>query len=190
MQTSLFLKAATMIVVGLLLGSGCKPKQPKARDYSKADVLSIELGKVNREYGLRQTKRYKDGATTPASVGGRECHHLKRTGTAGLYIYFIVDPSFKTTNWMDVTVTVEYFDATQGSFYVEYDGHDRNAKGAGAYTPTSKRVIQKGTRTWETETFELKNARFQNGQNDNADFRVRVQTPEFFVSRVTVSRIE
>ena len=45
-----------------------------------------------------------------------------------------------------------------------------------------------GSGEWQTETFELNDAHFQNRQNGGADFRLRVNCPEFYIRRVTVTK--
>jgi hypothetical protein len=45
-----------------------------------------------------------------------------------------------------------------------------------------------GSKAWRTETFTLKDARFNNGQNRGADLRLVVEAPEFGIGKVKLSR--
>ncbi len=178
------------LLAGFVCGSGCrKAAPPKPPDYSGSNEVNLALAKVNREYGLRQARFEKgDGATLPAAIDGINC----QAGIPGAwkegYIYFIIDPSFKAADCRNVQVTVHYFDAARGWFEVQYDGPDPSAPGNGAYTRCPTKVTLKGTRTWELEKFRLTDARLENSQNGNADFRLHFQAREFFVSWVTVTR--
>ncbi|MDB6068524.1 MAG: S-layer domain protein [Pedosphaera sp.] len=174
--------ACILILLGGYSQTGCRPAKPKLVDYSTASEASVVLGKANRGNGLSQAISTGDGRTTTASVGGRDCQSLKLIDGHEQYIYFIIDPSFKSTPCSDVTVTVEYFDATQGSFDLEYDGP------TGPYSGVHKKEWQKGTRTWQRAEFKLRQTRFANSQNNLADFRLRVWTPEFFANKVTLTR--
>jgi hypothetical protein len=177
------------VLLVLLLEGGCKRKT-QATDYSHAQSLSIELRNINREHGLCQVKWDNDGSTTVAYVEGAECRRIARNGPSRAYIYFTVDPSFKTDYMTDVNVTVEYFDSPAGSFDIQYDGHDPTGKSrkSGAYTSSRKQVTQTGTRAWMAEAFELKDARFDSRQNGHADFRIRLLTSELYVRSVTLTR--
>jgi hypothetical protein len=178
-----------LVLLALLLEGGCK-RRTQATDYSHAQSLSIELRKVNRQHGLSQVAWDNDGSATVASVEGAECRRIARNGPNRAYMYFTVDPSFKTDYMTDVKLTVEYFDSPAGSFDIQYDGYDPNGKSrkSGAYTSSRKHVTQTGTRAWMTETFELKDARFDNRQNGHADFRIRLLTSELYIRSVALTR--
>ena len=85
---------------------------------------------------------------------------------------------------MNVTVTVECLAAKPGTFDIQYDGGTAD----NPYTASENTVTLVGSGEWQTDTFELSDARFQNRQNGRADFRLRVNCPEFHVRRVTVTR--
>jgi hypothetical protein len=44
------------------------------------------------------------------------------------------------------------------------------------------------SKTWETATFHVRGATFNNSQNGGSDFRFSVNPPELYVRRVTVTR--
>ena len=166
----------------MLLAAGCDNKKSgRGKDYAEATTVGITLGKRNLEFGLRQVE-WADSHPLPASVGGRNCRTTKRTPqTKETFFYFIIDPTFKTNASMNISVEVEYFDATQGRFAIDYHG------AGGPYTASSSK-IQSRTLAWETAVFVLREARLDNMQNANADFRLRISTPEFFLHKVTICR--
>ncbi|MDB6108908.1 MAG: hypothetical protein JWR69_658, partial [Pedosphaera sp.] len=104
------------------------------------------------------------------------------------YIYFKIDPSFKTSDRMNLKATVEYFDATPCTFFIEFDGWDQNAKHEGAYSRSEERVRLGGEQRWKTAEFTLKGCRLANRQNGGADVRIRAENSEFFVHSMTIER--
>src|SRR4051794_30436101 len=61
---------------------------------SATQSVSIVLGEVNKEKGLRQVYDTKDGITAPAMIDGVACRELTRPGELAK-IHFTIDPSFK-----------------------------------------------------------------------------------------------
>lgn len=170
-----------LVIILLSTLAGCKQKH-EAKDYSQTESVSVTLKKSSHENGLRQVEPRQEGRTSPASVGGSECRSLKTPENKEGFIYFLLDPSFKSTNAENVKIMVEYFDATQGSFSLDYDSV------AGAYTKGPAIIRLARSLKWETAEFVVRNARFQNLQDFNADFRLRIKVPEFFIRRVQVLR--
>ena len=145
---------------------------------SATQSVSIVLGEVNQENGLRQVYDVKDGITAPATIDGVACRELARPGEMAK-IHFTVDPSFKK-GVMRVWAEVEYFDAAPDStLSIEYDGPK-------AYTPSKRRVRLKNASEWKTATFELADAEFNGRENGGADFRIIATKPKVFVRRVTL----
>jgi len=180
-----------LMVAGLAfaLAAGCGKKPSVPPNYAASNEVRILLGKVNREFGLRQALWDKDGATTPQVIKGQPCQaHKHLPQHADGFIYFTVDPAFKQQNCSTVRIYVDYFDATQGSFDIQYNGHYGRTTKFEPYMSTPKKELQRHTLAWETAEFRLKNVSFENAQNGNADFRIRIWTPEFYVSRVRVVR--
>lgn len=177
------LAALACLGLAFVLMGGCKPKgSGPGKDFSHADSISVKLAKANWSDGLRQVEPEKGLGTKVAKVGGFECRCLKTPDKQEGFLYFTIDPTFKATNAQEVKVVVQYFDATEGSFSIDYDGQ------AGKYTKAESLVHQKASAQWETAEFILRKTRFDNLQDNNADFRLRVKVPEFFVRRVEVLR--
>lgn len=169
-----------------LFKRGVEPTAPQG-PYSNADSVTIELGPINREQGLRQVTN-EDGQTAPTTHAGKACCETRMGPHGGGYVYFQIDDGFKWDRSMDVTVDVQYVDRNGGSFGIQYDSHDPHATLDGAYKDCAKRVSLDGTRNWKTASFSLKDARFDARQNAEADFRIATDSPQLLVRKVTVRR--
>jgi hypothetical protein len=170
-----------------LFRQGHRPSWPAGLHHN-APSVSVVLGTNNVSQGLRQMEN-EDGQTIASRSGQREGRQLAQTGKRNPFIYFQADDSFKWAELMSATVTVEYFDASQGSLALDYDGNDSQAAFAGAYTRCPVRVVLTGDQRWKTARFPLVEARLVNGQNRGADFRLVVEAPQCPVARVTLERI-
>ncbi len=177
-----------MLSLACVMGNGCGNKLSPAVDYSTSNTISVVLAKSPRECGLQLARWDKDGATSPTTLQGSSCHRLELAGRKEGYIYFVVDPAFKRENCSNVRVLVEYYDAVEGSFDIEYNSHDPRTGQFNAYTRSLKREYQTGTMAWQKVAFRLKNACFLNAQNGGGDFRLRVATSDFYVRQLTMVR--
>jgi hypothetical protein len=169
-----------------LFRAGVRPPYPRG-PYSDFKEVSVELSTMNGERGLAQVES-ADGVTAALEVAGLECRRVVPTEHGGRYVYFRIDDSFKWAESMWVDVEVEYYDAAAGGFRIEYDGSEPHAPFNGAYTSAPVQVTLHGSREWKTDRVRLLGARFLNGQNSGADFRLVIETPEFYVRRVVVMR--
>jgi hypothetical protein len=156
------------------------PEEIAAASMAATQTLSIVLGEVNQEDGLRQVYDTVDGKTLATQIDGVPCRELVAQA-ARQKIYFQVPRTFKQNVPMNARVQVEYYDAAPaGSIYVEFTG-------AEPYTPSEQSVTLKNASSWQTAEFELKGALF-NGKQKGADFRVTATTRKVFVRRVTLKR--
>jgi hypothetical protein len=172
-----------------LYRQGWKPAPPKG-PFTGANSVMITLGTTNRPAGLTQLEN-EDGSTQPKTVGGREGRGLK-TGTAGppgRYLYFSVDDSFKPDAPANFRLDVSYYDAAPGSMSVEFDGIDPNAPFGGAYTRSPNTAALSGSKRWVTASFSLPRARFDHGQNRNADFRLVIEAADVVVGNAALQRL-
>lgn len=154
--------------------------------YTGERMVEVVLGVTNVVRGLTAFD-WADGVTRATILGGRESRVMGATEHAVRYLYVRVDDSFKWAADMEVVVVVDYFDAERGTMRVEYDGSDVGAPFLGAYTSSSP-VAMDGRRAWRTAVFRLVGARFLNGQNGGADFRLSVGQAEVGVGRIQVIR--
>ncbi len=166
---------------------GVRPPRPRG-PFSDFKEVSVVLQATNETRGLFQLE-HADGVTEAAEADGRPCRATVATQHGGRYVYFRIDDSFKWTDRMLVNVEVDYFDAADGSFSIDYDGSDTNAPFQGAYTSSALNVSLRRGQTWKTASFRLSGARFENSQNGGADFRISVRADPFYVGRVTVKRL-
>lgn len=165
---------------------GLVPVRPRG-PYTDARSLSISLAATNIEQGLKQMD-LADGATQPVIVAGSTCRAARTTSYPAKYLYFRVDDSFKWSPKLNVTVQVEFYDASSGRLGLEFDGTDPNAPFAGAYTASPTVIELSGARSWRVATFDLKDALLNNSQNGGADFRLSITAPEFYVRKVQIIR--
>jgi hypothetical protein len=151
--------------------------------YADAGNVEIVLGEHPAEDGLKLIQS-GDGVTMPVRANGFDAVRLANSSSS--FIYFGVDESFKWSNAMDLRLIVEYFDASPGTFTVQFDGNDHSAPFFGAYTPTGQIVRLTGTRSWRRAEFDLRRARMWNLENADADFRLVVRAPELAVHSVSL----
>jgi hypothetical protein len=170
--------------------TGCGQKAPpKAKNYAQEESVGIIFTKSINAFGLSQRHLSGDGANTFAKIGGQECQRMNlKPDDDRCFLYFKVDPTFKTAKSMNLQATIEYFDATPCAFSIEYDSWDRKAKKEGAYAPSKEKIRLIGDQKWKTVQFTLKDARLEGRQNSGADFRLRSEGAEFFVRSVFIYR--
>ncbi len=169
-----------------LFKKGWRPPWPKG-PYSEAKSVSIMLAATNRDNGLKQIEN-EDGLTTPIMLGDRSARASQPAAGKGRYIYVAVDDSFKASDTTTFKLDVQYFDAAPGTLSVEFDGSDEHAPFNGAYTRAPGSVRLEGTKCWHNASFTLRRAKFGNGQNRGADFRLVIEAPEFAVESIKLSR--
>jgi hypothetical protein len=187
-MTATFGMRVLLVLVCLAQGCGRKPTHSPA-NYSKEPSIRITVGKTATSFGLTQSRLEGDGITTAARMGGQDCQRLRpEKALSDSYIYFKVDPTFKSSNSMNLKATVEYFDATPCNFFIEFDGWDSQAKHDGAYSRSEERVRLAGDQQWKMAEFTLKNCRLANRQNGGSDVRIRAANSEFFVRSMTIER--
>ena len=160
-----------------------RPRGP----FTDARLVTITLGATNTESGLKQFES-ADGATVATNQAEFACRAVAPTPYAGRFVYFKIDDSFKWADTMNVSVVVDYFDATRGTLRLEYDGSDPKAPFQGAYTSSPETVTLSGSRTWRTAVFTLPAARFTNLENGGADFRLSSSVLGVGIRRVQVVR--
>jgi hypothetical protein len=161
------------VVAALVLATGCRPK-----------AASITLGQKKEEHGLKLISE-GDGRVTPTAASGVACVQLDTRQEN--YIYFSVDPSLKTSKHLSATLWVEFLAPVSGRFDVQYDGYKFGERKDSIWSDTRTGIIFDGTPQWNRVALEIDDARLENRQNYHADFRLRVNCPEFYVRRVTLT---
>jgi len=102
------------------------------------------------------------------------------------HLYFDVDDSFCFFERRSFAVTVEFLDAGEGTFVLEYDSADRKLAPGERPVRRAGEVRFTGTGEWRTETFDLPDAAFGNGQKGGADFRLSVDRRGLTVRAIAV----
>jgi hypothetical protein len=142
--------------------------------------VSIELGGVNREKGLREVTGVEDLPTLPANIGGKECRLLQ--GRPRARCYFQILPACKHPGPMNARIQVEYYAALPGVMQLQFDGSSREMP---QYTGGGK-INFDGDGSWKTANYKIKNALFRNGERGGADFRLTTSSRELYLHSVTV----
>jgi serine/threonine protein kinase len=143
--------------------------------------VSIDLGGVNHEKGLREINGLDDGVTAPDSIGGKEGRILQSRPRARCY--FQISPSFKRPGPMSARVQVEYYAASPGVMQIQFDA--ATARQAPHYA-NGGRVSFDADSVWKTVNFQLNDALFHNGERGGADFRLTTTSHELYLHNVTV----
>ena len=192
-----------MLSLGLALVSSCrKAESPPAPVQMGEPVLpiqpispgegrtvSIELGEINRESGV-VLRFHGDGKPVPVSIDGVECRLVESKPDKNYYFYFAVDPDFKRDDRMDVAIVVEYLDKGEGHFILQYDASSTNRSLATVYLTLNEAERLTDSGKWKKGYFLARRATFRNSQNGQSDFRLELRTPELFVRRVSVIRLD
>ena len=153
------------------------------------DAISIQLGSVNSENGIRLNEAPKDASAEAAHIGGSDCRVARRTKPSPCYMYFSIDPSFKKSETMDVLVSVEYFDQMPGEFRLNYDGMELPTNKLSPYESAEDKGRCLGSQQWRKAHFLAVNARFQGSQH-GADFRIDLnRMPELHIRRVAIQHL-
>jgi serine/threonine protein kinase len=142
--------------------------------------VSIELGGVNREKGLREVTGVEDLPTLPANIGGKECRLLQ--GRPRARCYFQILPAFKHPGPMSARIQVQYYAASPGVMQLQFDGSSRQLP---QYTGGGK-INFNADGSWKTANYKINNALFRNGERGGADFRLTTSSPELYLHSITV----
>lgn len=99
---------------------------------------------------------------------------------------FDVDDSFCWFETRSFMVVVEFLDLGEGSFSLEYDSGDRTLPAERRVLKSAGSVRFTGSGEWKTETFQLADASFGNGQPGGSDFRLSIEKRGLAVRSVMV----
>jgi len=143
--------------------------------------LSVVLGATN-VYTLLQQVEGGDGSTTANELDGVSCRR-----TTGNYMYFNVDNSilYQESAGADVTIIVDYYDATGGvNLALQYDSVTNDWKSH------PKSFISKGDACWKSVRFEINDAYFGDREIGGTDFRINGLNNHIARVRVILSEIQ
>ncbi|MBC7237126.1 MAG: beta-galactosidase [Chloroflexi bacterium] len=98
------------------------------------------------------------------SKEGWICRRTDET-SGNRYMWFKIDDHYINGGPVEVTILVRYFDRGYDTWQLHYDAVGNPYKVAGTITKTN-------SNTWKDARFTLTDARFANGQQGGADFRI------------------
>lgn len=175
------------------------PDEEWKTNHSQSNSVSIVMASESPEDGLRHLAAEPDGRTALTNLDGVACRHLNRVGKSSGFFYFTISPSFKRGGLSNAICEVEYLCPTRGNFRLQYDGMEFDT-----HRPYKSVIDEGGTpvrlggnndhsrvpavNSWETATFRITDALFDNSQNGGADFRLEFLPPDIFVRRVKLTR--
>lgn len=129
-----------------------------------------------------------DGRVLEGAVEGVPCVKVKNPGEG--YIYFALDPKFKTSPHMNALVCLEFLARGRGRFDIQFDGHKFSNPRSDPYSDTPVGFYFDAWPLWHRVALEVSDAMFANRQNNQADLRLRVSCPEFYLRRLTMTLSE
>ena len=132
---------------------------------------------------------WQDGSSELVSRGGRLCRRFLSNLGPVSYLYFRVHDSFRWVGTRELEVKVWMEKTSDGLPDLEFDGSDDLAPLMGAYTLARIVGAERVTSGLTQVTYALPEARFMNGQNGGADFRLRKQEGDVWVYRIEVSKM-
>lgn len=130
---------------------------------------------------------WQDGSSEVVTRGGRTCRRFLSDLSPVSYLYFRVHDSFRWVGTRELEVKVWMEKTSDGLPDLEFDGADDLSPLMGAYTLARIVGAERVTSGLTQVTYALPEARFMNGQNGGADFRLRKQEGDVWVYRIEVS---
>lgn len=169
------------------------------RDYHVNEKVLLPKGKWTSATQVAYTQVYTphDQGLRPVATDDGPFDAVKLRGFEALsakdnkkdavrHLYFDVDDSFCYFEGRAFMVAVEFYDVGEGSFSLEYDSLDRTLSAEQRVVKSAGSVRFGGTGEWKTETFQLPDASFGNGQAGGADFRLSIEKRGIAVRSVMV----
>ncbi|MDP8922906.1 MAG: DUF5010 domain-containing protein [Chloroflexota bacterium] len=151
----------------------------------------FDLGTGEGAYLRRLAEAWQELGQAVVLDGRPAARALYEEADGAAYFHFAVEPRLGIGAPQPVVIDVEYYDEGYGSFYLEYDSDDPEARDGGRYA-TAPPVLFEGTGRWRTARFHLPDASFRGRQYAGyGDFRIRAiadeGAPPHAFGRVTVT---
>ena len=190
-------KTSLFLLLVIILNSCSTPSQPKSEPspeipnpgptVTQSVPLEVRFEAPNVNDGIsllpnEGDNRYVPGVEVEIDVIVTEGYDTRvRTN----YLYFKVADDFPTDEG-PITVQFEYFDKGNGLILFEYDSLDSQ------YAEPRYKAISVGFRQntlqWKTESFVLTDARFRQGQNYGADFRLAAESDPLILRSIQITQ--
>lgn len=169
------------------------------RDYKVNEKIILPKGKWTPATQVAYTQMYNPHEQGLAPVATEEglFEAVKLRGFEGLTtkenkrgsvrrLCFDVDDSFCYFDPRSFMVAVEFLDQGEGTFSLEYDSGDRKLPAEQRAVKSAGSVRFTGSGEWKTETFQLPDAAFGNGQPGGSDFRLSIDKRGMAVRSIMV----
>jgi hypothetical protein len=190
-------KTSLFLLLVIILNSCSAPSQPTSEPSPEIPnpgptatqsvplEVRFEAPKVNDGISLLPSEgdnRYVSGVQAERDVIITEGYATRvRTN----YLYFRVNDDFPTDQG-PITVEFEYFDEGNGLILFEYDSHDSQ------FAEPRYKIVSAGFRLntlqWKTESVVLTDARFRQGQNFGADFRLAAESDPLILRSIQITQ--
>ncbi|HLY08030.1 MAG TPA: hypothetical protein VKW04_01875 [Planctomycetota bacterium] len=158
------------------------PKGP----WSDATQVAYTAVYNPHEEGLRPVATL-DGLFASVKLRGFESLTTKENKRGPVRrLCFDVDDSFCWFETRSFMVAVEFLDQGEGTFSLEYDSGDRTLPAEARVVKSAGTVRFTGSGAWKTETFQLPDASFGNGQPGGSDFRLSIENRGLAVRSIMV----
>jgi hypothetical protein len=162
-----------------------KVPPPKGK-YTGAARVYYHAIHAPHEQGLAPLRR-SDAAFDHVLLRGIQMLSTKELpGQSRRALAFDVDDSFAWFETKPFRLEVEYFDAGEGVFRVDYDSGDRRLGPVERAEKRAGEVALSGTGEWKVAVFSLPDARFGNQLGDGADLRISIEGRGLAVKRVVL----
>jgi hypothetical protein len=138
------------------------------------------------EQGLRPLST-EDGAAEHVQLRGVAMLASKPGRGRRRVVAFDVDDGFAFYEKRSYALTIEFLDAGEGTFRVEYDAADRSLPPGERHLKAAGEVAFTGTGEWREHTIDLPDALFGNGQPGGADLRFVLDGRGLALRRVALS---
>lgn len=147
--------------------------RPKSSDVSIVFADKIYENGIEFVIG---TDPNRETYTEKATIGDHECRHIPYTDK-NKYGYFKVDDSVILKEDNELTFEITYFDEGTSPLRLQYNSINSR------YEKTE--ITKTDTKTWLTRSFTVKDAAFENSQNNNSDFRI---VSDNYIRRVAIKK--
>ena len=185
------------LILALRVFAADKPPALDLNDFSNTNSVTLLLAEAVRGrplpgQGLQHIYWERDGQTAVISVESTPCRCLSFPDQryAKGYLYFAIDPTFKSHDLSHLRFDVEYFDGFEGRegvFGLQYDATGEEPSRGMSSKPAYPNVPLRGSGKWLKTSFHVSGGTYQNSGNGRADFRLWASPPELCVSRVSVT---
>jgi hypothetical protein len=160
-----------------------------SENFAASNSVGVTLGRTEIDGGITHLPDWSDGWTRADVLDGVPCRYMNHRApnlAGGAYLYFAIHPTYKSAEIKAALIEFEYFTRTPVRLKLQYDGMEDGRHRS--FKPATEIFNVPGSNGWQTVAFHVTEPSFLNSQMGGADFRLDVNPPEIYVSRVTLKR--